>query len=169
MSEEFDFDTPEQLRPWLESQEIKKEKAFQKWLDNRHFIFVNGKIKSVSLLEWDRWFGVFENRVIDRTDISNEPNYPGGDFISTVFIGLDSQFEIDEILDGTHKPFLFETMVFGGKYNERGWKYASYLEAKKGHWEIVDCIRRGEAPQVSFGERPWIEYFFEMFRDNEED
>jgi len=153
----FDEWVPEELRPWFESR--------MRRLSGGHFILVDGKIKEVSLMEWARWFEDFENRRVDRTDISNEPNYPGGDYISTVFLGLDHNFS------GGERPILFETMVFGGEYSQRGWRYASYGEAKQGHWQIVDCIKNGEPPYVHFGERPAIEYFFEMLEElrDEED
>ena len=151
----FDEWVPEELRPWFES----KKSSFG--ID--HFILVNGKIKKVSLMEWALWFEDFETRKIDYTDISDESLYPEGDMISTVFLGLDHGF------GETDKPILFETMVFGGKYDNRGWRYASYGEAKQGHWHIVDCIRSGKPPSVDFGQRPWFELFMDMFENEEEE
>jgi len=125
-----------------------------------YFIFVDGEIKKVGLWEWIQWFDDIENRRIDYTDISNEPNYPDGNYISTVCIGMG--YAGSEGL-----PMLFETMVFGGKYDSCGWKYATYGEAKQGHWRIVDCIRRGEKPFVEFGEKPPFELFMEMLAPEE--
>ena len=149
----FDEFIPEEIKPWLES---RKES-----LSSDHYILVNGKLKKATLLEWARWFEDPKNRRVDYTDISNEPNYPGGEFVSTVCLGLDHNI-------GGPIPILFETMVFGGEYNQNGWRYASYGEAKQGHWIIVDCIRAGKRPEVSFGERPWFEMFLEMFDEDQD-
>lgn len=50
--------------------------------------------------------------------------------VSTVFLHIDCNY-------GTGKPELFETMVFGGEYDEHQWRYATWDEALKGHWEVV--------------------------------
>lgn len=150
----FDEFIPEELKSWFESQ--------QSNLAHRHYILVNGKLKKATFLEWCNWFSVFENRIIDRTDISNEPNYPGGDFISTVFLGMNYNF------DPNRPPMCFESMVFGGKYSQASWRYSSMGEAKQGHWQMVDCIRAGLPPQVTSGEKPWMELFLDMFKEDEE-
>ena len=137
----FDEWVPEELRPWFDKDKLRFG----------HYILVNGKIKEASLLEWAQWFENIENRRIDYTEISE------GVFVSTVFLGIGGATD------------LFESMVMGGKYANKGWKYNSYGEAKKGHWQIVDCIRRGEPPLVEFGERPFIELFLEMFKEEEEE
>lgn len=137
------------------------------WLDdwmerNRspYYVLKNGKIKPATVMEWAIWFEDFQNRRVDHTDIRDLPNYPGGEMISTVFLGLDHGMMCE-------KPVLFETMVFGGKYHQRGWRYSSFGEAKLGHWQIVDCIREGNPPAVNFGERPFMELFLEMFDESE--
>jgi hypothetical protein len=149
----YDEFIPEEIRPWLESR--------LNSLRDGYYVFVNGKIRKASLHEWGRWFGNLDNRRIDYTEISNEPNYPGGSHVSTVCLGLDHNI-------GGPKPILFETMVFGGEWDQSGWRYSSYSEAKQGHWMIVDCIREGNRPTVPFGERPWFELFMEMFEDENE-
>jgi hypothetical protein len=142
----FDQFVPDELKAWFQSQAIGK-----------HYILVEGKIKSVSLFEWAEWFENFENRKIDRTDLDD------GVYVSTVFLGLDHNFS------GHDLPILFETMVFGGQYTNKGCRYSTLGEAKNGHWQIVDCIKAGKPPYVSFGERPFIEEFLEMFEEKEDD
>ena len=156
----FDLPPPPELEAWLES----KKKDF----DLGHYILVNGKIKKVTFLEWAKWFSDFDQRVIDRTEIKDLPAYPSGDFISTIFLGLDHGSELDDITNES-LPVLFESMVFGGKFDQRGWRYSSYGEAKRGHWIIVDQIRAGEPPNVPYGERPFMEMFFDMFREEEDE
>jgi hypothetical protein len=129
------------------------------------YILINGKIQKASYDEFNEWNSNFENRVIDRTDITNEPNYSDGRFISTVFLGIDHNFSAK--ISGSDEPaILFETMVFGGKYDNCGWRYSTYGQAKIGHWKIVDCIREGRKPEVEFGERPFFETFLEMIDDD---
>ncbi len=165
MSEGFDFEVPDELRPWFDH--LREEQ--EKWrAENKpYFVLVNGKIKPATLFEWCRWFEDDKLRRVDLTDISNEPNYPGGDRISTVCLGLDHNHDFDPYL--THIPILFETMVFGGEYNNRMWRYATYGEAKIGHWQFVDCIRAGKRPEVNVGERPFIDFFFEMWEEKKEE
>ena len=47
--------------------------------------------------------------------------------ISTVFLGIDHNFGDDS------PPLLFETMVFGGKFDQEQDRYATYDEALAGH------------------------------------
>ena len=56
--------------------------------------------------------------------------------VSTVFLGIDHNVSMD-----TSEPVLFETMVFGGEYNEEQWRYKTWDEAMSGHERI--CIMVG--------------------------
>lgn len=46
--------------------------------------------------------------------------------VSTVFLSLEHGYS-----DG--KPILFETMIFGGVYDQEQWRYCTWDEAEKGH------------------------------------
>jgi hypothetical protein len=46
--------------------------------------------------------------------------------VSTVFLTMDHSF-------GGKDPILFETMVFGGQYDDYQWRYSTYEEAESGH------------------------------------
>ncbi len=48
-------------------------------------------------------------------------------FISTVFLGVDHSHQIDG------RPILFETMIFGGRYNDYQRRYYTIEQAKEGH------------------------------------
>jgi len=74
------------------------------------------------LLEWATWLESAD-RII-AMDIEN------GIRISTVFLGLDHSLTGDI-------PLLFETMVFGGKYDGECKRYATYAEAEIGHRETI--------------------------------
>lgn len=129
-----------------------------------YYILKNGKIKPASLMEWALWFEDHQQRRIDMTDISGFEKYPKGEMVSTVFLGIDHGLCFESWKE--HKPILFESMIFGGEYHNRGWRYSSLGEAKLGHWQIVDGLREGNPPAIDFGERPWMETFLEMFNDD---
>jgi len=93
------------------------------------------------------WFYYMdENKVIHRTSkeemwlqfgpIRKSWNYETkvgkGVRVSTVFIGLD--------FNTSKSPMLFETMIIGGKRHEETHRYATLMEAEKGHKKIVDSF-----------------------------
>jgi hypothetical protein len=57
--------------------------------------------------------------------------------VSTVFLNLDHNHS------GEGPPILFETMIFGGKYDQYQWRYCTWDEAKKGHDSVVKQIKMG--------------------------
>lgn len=62
-------------------------------------------------------------------------------------IRIHTQFECVINHDAEGKPVFFETMVFGGEFDQRFWRYATRAEAIKGHAEVVAMVRtalRGE-------------------------
>lgn len=83
-SDGYEFEIPEELRPWMEHQREKERKRASFFMS--HYMLVNGKIKLAnSLLEWAKWFENGENRRVDRTTV-------GESDISTVFLSLDHNF-----------------------------------------------------------------------------
>lgn len=57
--------------------------------------------------------------------------------ISTVFLGVDHGFNGD--------PVLFETMIFGGEYDEHQTRYKTWDEAASGHIKHVELVRRSQS------------------------
>jgi hypothetical protein len=57
--------------------------------------------------------------------------------VSTVFLGIDHSF-------GDGPPLLFETMIFGGKYEEDEYqeRYSTWAQAEAGH-EVACTLVRG--------------------------
>lgn len=55
--------------------------------------------------------------------------------VSTVFLGIDHAF-------GQGPPLLFETMVFGGSYDDETRRYATREDALAGHAEVLKRVRR---------------------------
>jgi hypothetical protein len=79
------------------------------------------------LMEWGRWFEkVGADRIVAKTMV-------GEVRVSTVFLGLDHNWD-----DGP--PLLFETMVFGGKYDNDMWRYSTWAQAEEGHAKAVALV-----------------------------
>ncbi len=55
--------------------------------------------------------------------------------ISTVFLGLDHRF-------GEGEPQLFETMIFGGEFDQEQWRYSTWEEAEKGHQKAIEKVKK---------------------------
>lgn len=68
---------------------------------------------------WANWLETAHRHVAEDTT-------PGGARVSTVFIGIDHNWE-----GGT--PLLFETMIFGGPEDTFQDRYSSWDEAVSGH------------------------------------
>ena len=87
---------------------------------------LNGKIpvRCDDTEEWGRWFYNADRRVA-YTDL------PDGGNVSTVFLGIDHQWE-----DGK-PPLLFESMIFNNDRDGGTLRYSTWEEAKEGHKKIV--------------------------------
>ena len=93
----------------------------------RYYI-LEGKIPKPidDILEWGRQFETADRRVAN-TQLGNAR-------VSTVFLGLDHSF-------GGGTPILFETMIFGGKYNDYQERYTTWEEAEAGHLRAVKLAK----------------------------
>lgn len=75
--------------------------------------------------------------VDDPTRIGSD--HVGSSWISTTWLGLDHNF-------GAGPPLIFETMIFGGDYDEHCWRWATREAALAGHEGIVAALRSGDNP-----------------------
>ena len=82
------------------------------------------------IVEWGRWFETAD-RVVKKDTVGDVE-------VSTVFLGMDHSF-------GGRKPLLFETMIFGGGYDQSQWRYSTWGEAVAGHREAVLLV--GKEPE----------------------
>lgn len=73
---------------------------------------------------WAEWFEKDERRIVARTNVTADV------IVSTVFVGIDHAFH-------GGPPVLWETMVFGGKLDQKQRRYASAAAARKGHAMMV--------------------------------
>lgn len=77
-------------------------------------------------IKWSDWFK--NNIKIAETKIDNVG-------VSTIFLGLDHNHS------GYGPPILFETMIFGGKFDQECERYSTYEEAEKGHQAMVELVK----------------------------
>lgn len=84
-----------------------------------------GEPIAVDLLTWALWY---ESRREDRVVLQDRPARDV--FVSTVFLGLDHGFWFD---GQPHDPVLWETMIFGGVFDQFQNRYSSRLDALRGH------------------------------------
>ena len=82
------------------------------------------------LLTWAKWFEDDSERRVALTEID-------GVSVSTVFLGLDHSF-------GGGTPILFETMIFGGEYDDYQERYHTLEEAQAGHEKAVSLVKMEE-------------------------
>lgn len=79
---------------------------------------------------WSKWYQT-ANRRVASTFISDDVR------VSTVFLAMDHNWHGGE-------KILFETMVFGGRYDDYQERYHTWDEAEEGHKRIVEMVRRGK-------------------------
>jgi hypothetical protein len=94
---------------------------------SEHAILVDGQVVPVDLMEWAKQFSSADRRVAF-TEL------PGAE-ISTVFLGLNHQF------NPRLAPLWFETMVFGGEFDQEMDRYTTLEEAMQGHERMVARVR----------------------------
>lgn len=63
--------------------------------------------------------------------------------ISTVFLGWDHSFMEESA------PILFETMIFGGEFDDFQRRYTTYNEALQGHTEAVEMVKQSLTPKTT--------------------
>lgn len=94
-----------------------------------HYILKDKKPVMVDLMTWARFF---EGKFVDGKWISDrivKHTYVYDTLVSTVFLGLDHNWDDDG------PPILFETMVFGGPAEKGGGmqdRYATWEQAEEG-------------------------------------
>ena len=94
---------------------------------------LNGKnpVLEPNLIKWAEWFEK-GNRIVKQEKIGKVE-------ISTIFFGVDRGFR-------NGKPILFETMIFGGKFNNDRDCYCSWNDALKGHEHMKRKVLEGRKP-----------------------
>jgi len=91
--------------------------------------------KAENIEEWADWFEHSNNRLMKQTNVRQAR-------ISTVFLGIDHSFDTS----GDSPAVLFETMIFGGAYDQFQWRYSDPEEAITDHDKIVNYVMLGIDP-----------------------
>ena len=97
-------------------------------MTNKHYILVDKKPLESDLMGWAKWIENSENKIVKQDTL------PDGTFISTVFLGLDHNYA------ETGDPVLFETMIFGGGYDQYQERYTTWEDAEKGHGKALKLL-----------------------------
>lgn len=80
------------------------------------------------LMDWAKWYEDADRHIADTVI---------GDIrVSTVFLGINHEW------DPGKPPLLFETMMFGGEYDEDMWRYSTWEEAEAGHEKAVGLLKK---------------------------
>ena len=108
-----------------------------------HYILVDRVAVPVAdFMEWAQRFETQdEERIVAQVEI-------GDVFVSTVFLGLDHNF-------GTGPPWLFETMVFGGDFDQYQYRYSTWAEAEAGHAVAVGMVEHERERQTNMSFEEW--------------
>lgn len=103
------------------------------WRDVKYILNADHVAVPVDLLTWGRWLEENGARRIVRQD-----RFPDGVRVSTVFIGLDHNW------DPAGPRHIFETMVFGGAHDQAQERYATWAQAEAGHAAMLARVRGPE-------------------------
>ena len=90
-----------------------------------YYILVDKMVIPAKLEEYIDWFKNIDNRRVIFNKIKDVE-------VSTIFLGIDHGFG--------GKSLFFETMVFGGEYDNYQERYATWEEAEIGHKKAVKLV-----------------------------
>ena len=120
---------------------------------------LNSRKEPVVCDDLDLWAATFKDNQIVKQETVTELGGLWSPFthpwVSTVFLGLDHNFS------DKGPPIVFETMIFGGVYNQKSqWRYATWEEAMKGHDRTVKMVKDPLCmiKQINYNFWYWIEY-----------
>ena len=99
-------------------------------MNDRYVLDGHKAILEKDLMKWVTWLETADRKV-------RKTELPEGVEVSTVFLGLDHNFF------GSGNPVLFETMVFGGKFDQEMNRYSTWEQAETRHEEMVEKVKAG--------------------------
>lgn len=76
----------------------------ERYILGRYILDGKTPVRCDDLLQWAQWYQTTDRHVAE--------DHLGDIHVSTVFLGLDHQW-------GDGPPLLFETMIFGGRHNQK--------------------------------------------------
>lgn len=83
-------------------------------------------VRENDAVKWSAFYRSDANRRVGYTKI-------GDVRVSTVFLAMDHSFE-------GGAPILFETMVFGGEFDQSQYRYRTWDEAVNGHAAVCNMV-----------------------------
>jgi len=104
---------------------------------SKSYILDGRDVVEADLPTWAEWFETADRRVA-REDI-------GDASVSTVFVGIGEPYD-----DGT--PQLFETMVFGGSFDQEVARCSTWAEAEAMHRAMCERVRKAGCGSASGGD-----------------
>lgn len=97
---------------------------------SRPYMYILVDKQPISVTDVIVWAMFMEgNRTVEKTSI-------GDILVSTVFLGLDHNYSPDPT------AILFETMIFGGDFDDYQRRYATWEQAEHGHKDAVEMVRQ---------------------------
>jgi hypothetical protein len=97
-------------------------------MSDHYILDENKNPKPANLHEWAKWFEGNRNRIVKQETVGDAK-------VSTVFLGLDHSW-------GIGPPILWETMVFGGKYDQEQDRCSGgWIDALQMHERMVAKVR----------------------------
>ena len=107
---------------------------------DKYILDENKNIIPATLLEWGEWLeNAGDKKIVKQENV-------GDYFISTVFLGLDHNWISDLYKTDSHRPHIFETMIFHneGNYIESYCRRCStWQEAEAQHKRAVQWVKNG--------------------------
>jgi len=96
--------------------------------------YYNIKGEPISQAEGLEWYGPRNSeRQVAKTKLES------GEEVSTVFLVINHAF-------GDGPPILFETMIFGGEYDQECVRYTTLAYALVGHGKVCGLLQEGKNP-----------------------
>jgi hypothetical protein len=91
----------------------------------------------IAIEDYARLHADYAYKVVAKEDLGSSGE------VSTVWLGIDHNFF------GAGPPLIFETMIFGGRYDEEQWRWSTLDEARAGHARIVAALKARRDPMLA--------------------
>lgn len=114
-------------------------------------MFYDRRGNLITIEEYTKLFANREYCEVAITELNNTR-------ISTIWLGINHNY-------GEGPPLIFETMIFGGEFDQYQTRYTSLLQAVRGHELIVNAVKKGEKPSLE--NTNVIHMFLEWMKEQE--
>jgi len=94
----------------------------------------------LTAVEWAELFDLRKETVKQAESWWHKRTVTDNGSVSTVWLGLNYNWT------DWGDPEFWETMIFGGEYDQYTWRYSSRADALDDHEDIVRALRSGDVP-----------------------